>query len=337
MKKILQLSFLILGIVIGAGYASGREIWIFFGPNGGRAILLFSILFALCCYSILNISYQKQTNHYQQILDTLLNHKAGRIYDVLMFIYLILTTIIMIAGSGAALEVYQMPKWIGIVLIAIMMIWAFSFTIDQVIEINTILLPILIFALLTILIVFIDQEPMAAQITTTKTNYFKAMSFTSVNILPIISVIGAVGHKIKNNKEVIFTSLITTIILGSLSLIYNYSLSLIQEEIDLFEMPIYGILIRFPNYILLVITIIIWIAIFATAVGAMLGLITRIKSKYNISQFNLSLVITCILVPISFTGFQFLIELIYPIYGVLNLYLLIKLIYYPIKDCLIKK
>lgn len=201
MKKVLQLSFLILGIVIGAGYASGREIWIFFGPNGGRAILIFSILFAVCCYSILNISYQKQSNHYQQILATQLNHKAGRIYDVLMFIYLILTTIIMIAGSGAALEVYQTPKWIGIVLIAIMMIWAFSFTIDQVIEINTILLPILIFALLTILIVFIDQEPMIAQITATKTNYFKAISFTSVNLLPIISVIGAVGHKIKNNID----------------------------------------------------------------------------------------------------------------------------------------
>ena len=77
MKKVLQLSFLILGIVIGAGYASGREIWIFFGPNGGRAILFFSILFGICCYSILNISYQKQTNHYQQILETLLNRKVG--------------------------------------------------------------------------------------------------------------------------------------------------------------------------------------------------------------------------------------------------------------------
>lgn len=337
MKKILQLSFLILGVVIGAGYASGREIWIFFGPNGGRAILFFSVLFGISCYSILKISYQKQTNHYQQIFETLLKHKVGRIYDVLMFIYLILTVIIMIAGSGAALEVYQIPNWVGIVLIAIMMIWAFSFTIDQVIEINTILVPMLIFALLTILIVFIDQEPMIDQITATKINYFKAISFTSVNLLPIISVVGAIGHKIKTNKQVIWTSLTTTFILGFLSYLYNYSLSLIQAEIDLFEMPIYGILIRFPNYILLVITIIIWIAIFATAVGAMLGLITRIKSNYNISQIKLTFVITALLLPISFTGFQFLIELIYPIYGVLNLYILFKLICYPIKDCLLEK
>lgn len=335
MKKILQLSFLILGIIIGAGYASGREIWIFFGPNGGRAILFFSILFGICCYSILNISYQKQTNHYQQILETLLNRKVGGVYDLLMFIYLVLTTIIMIAGSGAALEVYQIPNWVGVVLIAIMMVWAFSFSIDQVIEINTILLPILIFALLTILIIFIDQQPMIEQVTVSKTNYFKAMSFTSVNLLPIISVVGAIGYKIKTNKEVIWTSLTTTLILGFLTYLYNYSLSLIHTEVDLFEMPIYGILIRFPSYILLVITVIVWIAIFATAVGAMLGLITRIKSRYNINQFKLSFVITCVLVPVSFTGFQFLIELIYPIYGILNLYILIKLIFYPIKDCLL--
>lgn len=335
MKKILQLSFLILGIIIGAGYASGREIWIFFGPNGGRAILFFSILFGICCYSILNISYQKQTNHYQQILETLLNRKVGCVYDLLMFIYLVLTTIIMIAGSGAALEVYQIPNWVGVVLIAIMMVWAFSFSIDQVIEINTILLPILIFALLTILIIFIDQQPMIEQVTVSKTNYFKAMSFTSVNLLPIISVVGAIGYKIKTNKEVFWTSLTTTLILGFLTYLYNYSLSLIHTEVDLFEMPIYGILIRFPSYILLLITVIVWIAIFATAVGAMLGLITRIKSRYNINQFKLSFMITCILVPVSFTGFQFLIELIYPIYGILNLYILIKLIFHPIKDCLL--
>lgn len=335
MKKILQLSFLILGIIIGAGYASGREIWIFFGPNGGRAILFFSILFGICCYSILNISYQKQTNHYQQILETLLNRKVECVYDLLMFIYLVLTTIIMIAGSGAALEVYQIPNWVGVVLIAIMMVWAFSFSIDQVIEINTILLPILIFALLTILIIFIDQQPMIEQVTVSKTNYFKAMSFTSVNLLPIISVVGAIGYKIKTNKEVFWTSLTTTLILGFLTYLYNYSLSLIHTEVDLFEMPIYGILIRFPSYILLLITVIVWIAIFATAVGAMLGLITRIKSRYNINQFKLSFMITCILVPVSFTGFQFLIELIYPIYGILNLYILIKLIFHPIKDCLL--
>lgn len=337
MKRIFQLSFLILGIVIGAGYASGREIWLFFGPNGGRAILLFAIIFGVCCYSVLDISYQKQTNHYQQILETIVNDQFTWLYDLLMFIYLILTIVIMIAGSGAALEIYQLPSWVGIGLIAIMLVWAFSFSLDQVIEINTILLPILLITLLVILTMFIKQEPAIEHVTVSKVNYFKAISFTSVNLLPIISVVGAVGKKIKTKKEVIYTAIISTIILAGLSYIYNYSLTLIQSEIDLFEMPIYGILIRFPSFVLLFVTIIIWIAIFATAVGALLGLITRIQNNYQISQFKVALILTLLLVPFSLTGFQFLIELIYPAYGVLNLYLLLKLILYPVKDYRVEK
>ncbi|GAA4076776.1 hypothetical protein [Amphibacillus indicireducens] len=337
MKKILQLSFLILGIVIGAGYASGREIWLFFGANGGRAISLFTVLFGVCCYSILDISSKKQTNHYQQILATIVNDKLTWLYDLLMFVYLILTIVIMIAGSGAALEVYQLPSWIGISLIAIMMVWAFSFSLDQVIEINTILLPVLLITLLAILMIFIKREPSIEHVSMSKMNYFKAISFTSVNLLPIISVVGAIGNKIKTKKEVIYTALISTVILAGLSYIYNYSLTLIHAEIDLFEMPIYGILIRFPSFVLLFVTIIIWVAIFSTALGALLGLITRIKNNYNISQIKVALILTLLLVPFSLTGFQFLIELIYPIYGLLNLYLLLKLILYPIKDCRVEK
>ena len=337
MKRIFQLSFLILGIIIGAGYASGREIWLFFGPNGGRAILLFAVILGVCCYSVLDISYKKQTNHYQQILETIVNDQFTWLYDLLMFIYLILTIVIMIAGSGAALEIYQLPSWVGIGLIAIMLVWAFSFSLDQVIEINTILLPILLITLLAILTMFIKQEPAIEHVTVSKVNYFKAISFTSVNLLPIISVVGAVGKKIKTKKEVIYTAIISTIILAGLSYMYNYSLTLIQSEIDLFEMPIYGILIRFPSFVLLFVTIIIWIAIFATAVGALLGLITRIQNNYQISQFKVALTLTLLLVPFSLTGFQFLIELIYPAYGVLNLYILFKLILYPVKDYRVEK
>ena len=50
---------LILGSLIGAGYASGQEIWQFFGDESGLAILLFTIMFSLSTY--IAVSYTHLT------------------------------------------------------------------------------------------------------------------------------------------------------------------------------------------------------------------------------------------------------------------------------------
>ena len=39
--------FLILGTTIGAGYASGRELWQFFGFESGLAIAIFTVIFII--------------------------------------------------------------------------------------------------------------------------------------------------------------------------------------------------------------------------------------------------------------------------------------------------
>ncbi|WP_440897383.1 YkvI family membrane protein [Amphibacillus sp. Q70] len=332
MKKSMQWSFLIVGAVIGAGYASGREIWLFFGPNSGRAILLFSLVFAVSSYGILSISYRHRTNHYKPVLQSIVGKTASYFYDWMMIIYLIFTTIIMIAGSGVTFEVYQVPKWFGILFIVFMLIWAFSYSLDQVININTIIIPVLLSILFIILFIFINKQPDLEQTSVLSPNYLKAVSFTSVNVLPIISVLGAVGHKISSKTEIILTSIISATILGVLSWVYNHSLTLIETEIDLYEMPIYGILVHFPNLVLIVITVILWIAIYTTAIGSMLGLISRIQTVIHLSQLKIAVLLVLLITPLSFVGFQFLVELIYPLYGLLNLYILFRLMIYPLQN-----
>lgn len=337
MKKSIQWSFLIVSAVIGAGYASGREIWLFFGPNSGLAIVLFTILFAISNYSVLSISFRYQTSHYTPVLQSLTGKKAYHLYDFMMIVYLVFTTMIMIAGSGVTFQAYQLPEWIGILFIVFMLIWAFSHKLDQVININTVIIPVLLIALFILLGVFLKKQPLILQDEMIKPRYLKAVAFTSVNILPIISVIGAVGKKINSKTEIVLTSIISALILGLLSFVYNYSLSMIATEIDKFEMPIYAILIKFPSLILLGFSLILWIAIYTTAIASMLGLISRFQSKSHLSQLQLAILILLMITPFSFGGFQFLVELIYPLYGVFNLYLLIKLLIYPFRELLIKK
>jgi uncharacterized membrane protein YkvI len=56
--------YLIMGTTIGAGYASGREIWQFFGAESGLAIAMFTVMFSICCFVIMKISFEERTEHF---------------------------------------------------------------------------------------------------------------------------------------------------------------------------------------------------------------------------------------------------------------------------------
>lgn len=91
--------FLIIGTTIGAGYASGRELWQFFGHESGLAIALFACLFAISCIVVMQVSYQKQSKDYLPVLRVIVGKRLTKIYDVMIFLYLFTTTVVMLAGK----------------------------------------------------------------------------------------------------------------------------------------------------------------------------------------------------------------------------------------------
>ena len=72
MKKILKSVFVIIGTVIGAGFASGQEIYIFFyqyGLNGILGIIFSSFLIGIVIYKVLNICKKNQVKNYKGFLN----------------------------------------------------------------------------------------------------------------------------------------------------------------------------------------------------------------------------------------------------------------------------
>ncbi|MBM7541351.1 hypothetical protein [Amphibacillus cookii] len=333
MGKSYQWTFLIMGTMIGAGYASGRELWQFFGPNNGQAIIIFSILFTISCYTIMSISYQQQTNHYMPTLVIIVGERAGWFYDVVTLVYLFSTTIIMVAGSGVTFQAFGIPNWLGITFIVSMILWVFSLSLDDILKMNGILLPILLIALISLFLSFLNTSGLSTPtLTLNMGSWLPAFPFTALNILPLISVLSAIGQKITSKKEIGFASLSSGLLLGGLSYLYYHTLTLIATDINLYEMPLYGILVHFSYVIKVVMTLFLWLAIFTTAVAGMLGLTSRLQSRFPVSQTKLTLYLLLVITPLAFIGFQTLVEHLYPLYGMINLYLLFHLLIYPFKN-----
>lgn len=326
----LRWMFLIIGTTIGAGYASGRELWQFFGHESGLAILLFTLFFSICCNVIMKISYEKQSTDYLPVLGDIVGVKLTKLYDVMIFLYLFTTTVVMIAGSGATGQAFNFSYWWGVLVIAVGLIILFLKDISGLLAMNQVILPLLLGGLLYILLVFtMDQELSMFSHWSEQRNWTAAFPFTALNILPLIAVLGAIGNKVRSKQEIWIASLGSGLTLGTISFIYNNSLIQIADELLLYEIPLFAILKHYPFGMLILMSILLWFAIFTTAAAGVLGIVSRLQSIINVPIWLLVILILIAMIPLTTLGFSTLISYIYPVYGILNLYVLTRLLFYP--------
>ncbi len=330
MRAGFQWMFLILGTVIGAGYASGRELWQFFGHESVLAIGLFSVLFSFCCYVIMSVSYSKKSIHYRPVLEQLIGPRLSVVFDLLIILYLFSTTVVMLAGGGATLHTFRIPYWIGVLFIVVLLVVLFLWDVEGMISMNAFVIPILVLLLLFVLFVFmqdhIQQFPLDFR---NQKNWPSAFTFTALNILPLVAVLSAVGNQIRRKGEILIASIGSGLVLGGISLLYNQSLISIANEIMLYEIPLFGILKHYPYFWVLIMSILLWIAIYTTAASGVFGIISRFRKHVQLPLWMMSALLLIFMMPLTTFGFSTLIAVLYPIYGIVNLYILAAILLQP--------
>jgi uncharacterized membrane protein YkvI len=325
--------FLIMGTTIGAGYASGRELWQFFGDQSGVAILLFTIIFSICCFVIMKVSYNEQSEHFIPVLQKIVGKKLAYVYDVLIVIYLFTTTIVMLAGGGATLETFQVPYWSGILLFCGLLVVLFIWGVRGMVTMNVFILPILILGLITTLLLFINSSENHLSFDwKAQSNWPAAFTFTALNILPLVAVISAIGKEMKHIGEAWIASIGSGLILGIISFIYNESLIQVAKEIMLYEIPLFAILKYYPYPMLVFMSFLLFAAIFTTAASGVFGITTRFRKIIKLPLWTLAIIALLLMIPFTTFGFATLVSVLYPIYGIANLYLLSSILLYPIMN-----
>lgn len=325
--------YLILGTVIGAGYASGRELWQFFGFESGLAIILFTIFFIISCYVIMKISYEEQSEHFFPVLERLVGAKLSYVYDVLIVLYLFTTTVVMIAGGGATLQALSVPYWIGIFVFSILLVFLFFWEVRGILSLNSILIPALLLGLFYVLFQFQTEHVHAWSFNWREQyNWPAAFTFTSLNILSLVAVLSAIGKEINDLKEAKIASIGSGLILGGVSYLYNETLTQLSEKITSMEIPLFAILDESPFFMFLAISIILWMAIYTTAAAGIFGLATRFKKRFKVPLWVIVFILVLFMVPFTKLGFSTLVAFLYPIYALINLYLVVTILLFPITN-----
>lgn len=153
--NILKVVFVIIGTLIGAGFASGQEIYTFFfsyGIKGILGIIISSTIIGLTIYKTFKIIEKNNIKNYKEFLDFFIkNEKIKELINSIINIFILVSFYVMIAGFGAYLEQeINLNNFIGSSILAILCIILFKTNINGIVKINEILIPILILVVLVI-------------------------------------------------------------------------------------------------------------------------------------------------------------------------------------------
>ena len=335
MKNVLTVVFVIIGPLIGAGFASGQEVYLFFfsyGMKGLIGILISSIIIGVVIYSTFNILNKYKINTYKDFLNILIpkNTKLKIIANFIINIFILITFFIMIAGFGAYFEQeIGINRLVGSLILAIITFIVFMTSIKGVVKVNELIVPILIGFIFIIGIISIkDTHILNLENYVIRTNYtnfaLSAVLYSSYNSILLIPVLITLNNYVKNKKQIFYISFISAIVTILLSVIIFLLLVRVDVDISKLEMPVVYVVSNMFKILRYIYGVIILGSIFTTAISLGVSFLQNTaKNKKGYTQISIIMCITSVI--ISKFGFSNLVSLLYPIFGYLGLIQILRL------------
>ena len=322
MKNIIKILFVIIGTIVGAGFASGKEIYLFFfvyGLKGIVGIIISSLIMSITIYKVFKICSENKIINYQDFCKYIGNEYIGNI----VHIFLIITFFIMISGFSSFLkQEFNINQSTGSILIILLCYITLRNNVKGVVKVSNYLMPLLIIFLVITSLKNLDvinnyNNIFNYQLTPKYGGYFQSILYGCYNCILLIPVVISLNNYIKNKKDILYSTIGSGFIILMLSIcVYNL---LLLGDIRIYnvEMPIIEIVKKYGSIYKNLYIIIIGIAIYTTAVSTGYSFLNRWENNKKVYKRYLK-VISVFAFFLSKISFSFLVNLLYPILGIVG-------------------
>ena len=321
-----MLVFSIIGTLIGAGFASGQEMYLFFyryGVNGILGLVLCSSLMAGVIYKTFIIIHDKQIHSYKDFLNTIFgSERLSFISNIIVNAFLLVTFYIMISGFGAYFEQrFQISSVIGASIFSFLCFFVLVKDIEGVKKVNSIIVPILIVVIFIIGILSIKRLDVTNLVN--EKNSFKwilqAIVYCSYNMILVIPVLVSFGKYISSKKQIVIVSILSGAIILILAISIFSVLTSVTEDYSTIEMPAVYAIDKKLSWLSGIYSSVILFSIFSTAISIGISFLKNItKDRKSFPQFVAIMCISGAL--ISNFGFSNLVKLLFPLFGYLGIF-----------------
>lgn len=320
MINILIVVYSVIAAIIGAGFASGQEMLLYFvcfGKNGIAGIFITVVAFMLFIYCVLYICIAKGYRDYDSFLNIFKSTRSRICVKAITLVFSFAVYGAMISATGELLyDFFGIELALGTLLCAIGSTILFCTAGDRIFTFNGVLgILLVVFITFSILYMLSYREFHAFSPTYTK-SYASGLIYSGYNLVSLTPVLVTLSKRLKTNSDSLAVSLSTGIISGIIMTLIFGLLSIYAGKINLGELPLLTLARRQnPNFATLY-AFILTAAILTTLISSGGGLCSALKLRKKPIKTGLLSMSAYLLA--SF-GFSNLINTAYRICGIAGL------------------
>lgn len=323
-----------IGVVVGAGFASGQEAlqyFVAFGNMGLWGVLLASALMIITGVAILQLGSYFQANEHTAVYDKISGPIVSRVLDWGTLATLFSIGFVMFAGGGSTIsqQFEGVPIWVGGAVMLVLVLLVGLLDVDKVSNVIGAITPfIIVFVVLatgyTIIVTDVDwssaNEFAVNNVESPLNNWWTAaLNYTGLNVMCAVSMSIVIGGNILDNRAVGVGGLIGGFFYLLLLALLVLSLYMVAPDVHEEDLPVLMLIHNVNPALGYFMTFIIYGMVFNTAIGmfyAMGKRLTRNKPKLFYPVYAGACVVGFIL---SFIGFKQLVSSVYPVLGWIGL------------------
>ncbi|WP_411702798.1 hypothetical protein [Corynebacterium sp. LaCa142] len=346
-KRAIGISMAFIGIVVGAGFASGQEAmqyFVAFGEWGLWGIALAAALMMVTGVSILQLGSYFQAVEHTAVYNKIASPVTAKILDWSTLITLFSIGFVMFAGGGSNInqQFPSIPVWVGGTVMLILVLLVGLMDVDRVTRVIGTITPFIIFFVVlatgyTILTADVDFASLNTwaidNVNTSLPNWWlSALNYTGLNVMTAVSMSIVIGGNFLDNRAVGIGGVIGGFLYLILLALLVFALFFEAKDVNGEDMPVLKLITGIHPVLGVLMTFVIYGMVFNTAIGMFYALGKRL-TRNNPQRFYPVYAASCIIgFILSFIGFQSLVSNVYPILGYLGLLMIVVMVYNRIKN-----
>ncbi len=334
-KNILGIAMAFVGVVVGAGFASGQEILQFFSSFGYWGLLggvVSGVCFTILGMAVGELSQVSVSHSFKEGLYLICGPRMGVVVDVLITFFMYAIAVVMFAGGGSLMEQqWGVPAEYGSLAVMLVTVLVVFLRVDRVLAFIGSVTPILVLMVVFLCIYSWNTRTLPLQeldvIAHTKPQgaghwLVAALLYVSYNMVVGAPFLMIAGSQATSRRNALLGGLVGGLLLGVLIVLISAGVFGRIDSIGSAALPMLMLATEQSRVLGTLMSVVIFAMILTTSVGVLYSFSARIFTP-NTRKFNIGTAVAGVLGLVGAKiGFINLVGTVYPFFGYLGFVLM---------------
>lgn len=334
-RNILGIAMAFVGVVVGAGFASGQEVLQFFSSFGYWGLLggvVSGLCFTILGMAVGELSQVSVSHSFKEGLYLICGPRLGVVVDIMITFFMYAIAVVMFAGGGSLMEQqWGVPAQYGSVAVMLITVLIVFLRVDRVMAFIGSVTPILVLMMVFLCIYSWNTRDLPLEeldvIAHTKPQgaghwLVGALLYVSYNMVVGAPFLMIAGAQATSRRNALLGGLVGGLLLGFLIVLISAGVFGRIDTIGSAALPMLMLATEQSKLLGTIMSVVVFAMILTTSVGVLYSFSARIFTP-NTRKFNIGTAIAGVLGLVGAKiGFINLVGTVYPFFGYLGFVLM---------------